>query len=58
MLWSRVFVQHMSELERERRRKTGTLSNDTMIGMALDMLSSGGAAAAQFKRRIVSDFTS
>ena len=44
----------MSELERERRRKTGTLSNETMISMALEMLSSGGAAAQQYKRRLVS----
>ena len=44
----------MSELELERRRRTGTLSSDTLINMALELLSAGGAAAQNLRRPLVS----
>ena len=44
----------MSELELERRRRTGTLNSDTLINMALELLSAGGAAAQNLRRTLVS----
>ena len=43
----------MSEMELERRRRTGTLTSETLTNMALEQLSSGGAAAANLRRTMV-----